>query len=433
MKEIIKNYFTSEENGLRILVAPTGSGKTYAWMEAVCDIIAQEKESLPKNKNKKKQKERKFFFITPLKRNLPVDEIKKKLVDRQLMSKDEADKLVLMLDSNVQTIMRNFEGVYKNIEKIRELCESEEYKSLKSQLIKIRKLNDNISQLKSKNCRTPETVDLEAYKKTLEEQLAQKIEPEFRKMLSRYVKAKCPPFNKKEREGREKYIRETLGLEWIEKLYPGTFLREKRIVFMSLDKFLSKNASIIHSGSYLWKDDQIVNSCVVIDEIDSTKEKIYDRIIESSQDGQDVIKLFLSCYMMLNEKDILDAIDGLHATDAGVETMEELKDISRTIYEEYSLNHRFVMEEDSNDKNKNKETKDLTMLSDFIFTSGESYTISNNSERVGQVWMTVKDDLTDQILYNRYLSAMLSHMPLIFYRNWANRDILYSFLTIPIP
>ena len=42
MKNIIKNFYESENNGFRVLVAPTGLGKTYAWTEAVCDMLSEE-------------------------------------------------------------------------------------------------------------------------------------------------------------------------------------------------------------------------------------------------------------------------------------------------------------------------------------------------------------------------------------------------------
>lgn len=371
IKNIIRDYFISEGNGLGILVAPTGSGKTSSWVEAVCDILEQEKEAGPVKDDKEKAK-RKFFFISPLKRNLPVAQLKKKLVDRKIMSPEEADRQVLMLDSNAGTILKHFEEVRPEIEKIGDIRENEKYINLRNLVTRINNLEKQISQHK--------TMDLEACKKVFEEHLAQKEEPEFRKALKGYVRKKGGSQVK-----REEYIRETPGLSWIEKLYPGTFLRDKRIIFMSLDKFLSKNTNIVGSDQYIWKSKHVRGSCLAIDEIDSTKERIYDRIIEDSCESRDVIRLFLSCHSMLTENDILNTIDGLRVTDYSKKRMEKLKNISHDIYTDYKLNYRFVLEEESD----RKEDNTMKKLPDFIFTSGVSHTISLSGKK-GQAWIIQK-------------------------------------------
>jgi len=80
MYQIIKNYCENENtNGLFLMDMPTGFGKTYSVLEYLFDSCQQEQ-----NKN------RLYFFITPLKKNLPSITVVKNGIsnDRQKQSID---------------------------------------------------------------------------------------------------------------------------------------------------------------------------------------------------------------------------------------------------------------------------------------------------------------------------------------------------------
>ena len=72
-----------------------------------------------------------------------------------------------------------------------------------------------------------------------EEKFREEIEPNFRKMLSNILKKYDSP------EQRLSAIKTDNKWKWVGKLYPSVFTREKQIIFMSMDKFLLKNAAII--------------------------------------------------------------------------------------------------------------------------------------------------------------------------------------------
>ena len=61
---------SEKENGLLLLDMPTGFGKTYSSIQYIFDFMINEK-----NANKK------LFFITTQKKNLPIDELTDKLTE----------------------------------------------------------------------------------------------------------------------------------------------------------------------------------------------------------------------------------------------------------------------------------------------------------------------------------------------------------------
>ena len=68
MYNVIKDYCENgSEVGLFLMDMPTGSGKTHSVLEYIFTAC-----QLEENKHKK------FFFITPLKKNLPLERFKKK-------------------------------------------------------------------------------------------------------------------------------------------------------------------------------------------------------------------------------------------------------------------------------------------------------------------------------------------------------------------
>lgn len=68
MFNTIHNYcYNGQNNGLLLLDMPTGSGKTYNVLNYIFE------ESI-----KEENKSKKFFFITTLKKNLPIKELEER-------------------------------------------------------------------------------------------------------------------------------------------------------------------------------------------------------------------------------------------------------------------------------------------------------------------------------------------------------------------
>lgn len=95
MRNTITEYISSYNisNGLLIADMPTGYGKTYNATRAIYDYIY------------KYNGERKQFFITTLKKNLPIDELKNTYSEN---SNEYFGKDVLVIKSNFDYIYENF-------------------------------------------------------------------------------------------------------------------------------------------------------------------------------------------------------------------------------------------------------------------------------------------------------------------------------------
>ena len=109
MYNCIKKYCeNSENNGLFLLDMPTGFGKTYNVIKYIADFVSD-----PANKDKK------VFFITTMKKNLPIDDLKKQLRD---IGRPELIKEILFLDSVSESAIMNYNGRMKIPYGIKKIC-----------------------------------------------------------------------------------------------------------------------------------------------------------------------------------------------------------------------------------------------------------------------------------------------------------------------
>lgn len=110
MKDVISNFCKNKENGLFLLDIPTDFGKTYNVLEFIFE-----------NYNREEYKNTKFFFITTLKKNLPLDELRERFIKTGKVS--EFDQIAIKLESNVESVINNFDTAYKTMpEFIRSDC-----------------------------------------------------------------------------------------------------------------------------------------------------------------------------------------------------------------------------------------------------------------------------------------------------------------------
>lgn len=103
MIKILNNY-CNKENGLFLFNPPTGSGKTHNILKW---IFENYKDYCKDN--------RKIFFLTNLKKNLPFDELKDNFFVPNNKELD-FDKNVLFLDSNSDSLLKNFTQVEDSID-----------------------------------------------------------------------------------------------------------------------------------------------------------------------------------------------------------------------------------------------------------------------------------------------------------------------------
>ena len=93
MYDIIKRYVENEnENGLLLVDMPTGSGKTYSAIEFIYNSCMN-----PDNKD------RKYIFVTTLKKNLPYEDLRKRFIESG--NEELCQEKVLVIDSNMDSVV----------------------------------------------------------------------------------------------------------------------------------------------------------------------------------------------------------------------------------------------------------------------------------------------------------------------------------------
>lgn len=339
MKSVIKNFCQSKENGLFLLDMPTGFGKTYN----VVEYIYENYDKL----------QGKIFFITASKKNLPREELRQKFEQNGKLK--EYDENVLFIDSNCNSLIDNWDDVKSYIPE---------------------KFRNNIYNNIDKNIKI-----FERFKNSHDEDIKNNIleklkdlDKEFRDFIENDLKQN---FNTpKKRKEKIKYDKE---YSWIGKLYPAVFTSDKKVIITSLDKFLLKNSTLIQPSYKFLSSDIINNSIIFIDEFDTSKERILNRIIEDGlKEKIDYIKLFNIIYSQLNTrvlpkellKDSKNQKEKIKKdnTKSIKNIFNNLKKISKEIFDEFNLEFNYKTRGTINDRN-------------FLFSDYRYHSILRNNKK----------------------------------------------------
>lgn len=121
MYNVIKRFVENESNnGLILIDMPTGSGKTFSAVEYIFDSCLREE-----NKN------RKYIFVTTLKKNLPIDDLRQRFKDAGRT--DLFSEKVLLIDSNMDSVVNGWSEEVRNSIPF-ELRKTDEYKRFANDL-----------------------------------------------------------------------------------------------------------------------------------------------------------------------------------------------------------------------------------------------------------------------------------------------------------
>lgn len=326
MYSAIKRYCENERNnGLYLLDMPTGFGKTYNVIKYIFDAATDEVN-----------KDRRYFFITTLKKNLPSSEL-----EEWFQNAGKADlfkKKFLFIDSNVDCAVEHLTKKVRNSIP-NDIKKTDEYKNFDKGIALIQ------SQDKDSN--------LKAFVSSIQDTLRTKTEPAFRKMLQALLAKEYPTIEK-----RMYAIKTEKRWQWLGELYPAVFTKDRQIIFMTVDKFLSRNATIVEPSYMFYNSNIIDNAIIFIDEFDATKETILKNIIQNGlRDRIDYVDLFLSIYSALQTASFPAALTQPSQKRKGSEyankTLESvidgIREKANIIYETYSLqfNHRTNVAESS--------------------------------------------------------------------------------------
>ncbi|MCP2730602.1 hypothetical protein [Limnofasciculus baicalensis] len=312
MEKILNEYCKQCHPGLLLLSMPTGFGKTYNVLNF---IYSNYKEFAAEN--------RKIFFITNLKKNLPFGDLKKRFVDN--LNEDDFEKYVLFIDANFETVINNILAIEKEIP---EQFKTASYFNLKR----------NVEH--SQNKGLPGTV-----RSDINMKIRKELEPVFRKSIKDTLDEKF-----KTKEARLSAIKNNQDYQWIGKIYPAVFTDERSVLFLSIDKFLVKNTTLVEPSYYF--HERLINKAVIfIDEFDSTKENILKNIIESGlRHRVDLLDLFLNIHNHLMQNECPEALlkesEWRKQKSSGGtnwpplrEQIELLRQKANEIFKEYQLQH----------------------------------------------------------------------------------------------
>ena len=346
MYTAIKNYCENEQqNGLFLMDMPTGYGKTYNVIKYIFDA-----STAPENKN------RRYFFITTLKKNLPIKELEQWFVDA---GKEERFKeKFLFIDSNVDCVIEHFTAEVKN-EIPYDIKKTDEYKQYSNIIEFLQNDNEQLQEIAGAG--------------SIKDNFRSKTEPAFRNMLQARLLKEYPTVEK-----RIYAIKTDKKWQWLGKLYPSVFTRDRQIIFMSMDKFLSRNATIVEPSYMFYNSNIIDNAIIFIDEFDATKETLLKNVIQNGlRDKIDYVELFSSIHSSLQTNAFPAALttpsqqrkNGKYADQSLPGIIDGIRDKADTIYKKFSLqfSHKTLEQTDESAHN-------------FLFQDHQFHSILNGNK-----------------------------------------------------
>lgn len=341
---------------------PTGFGKTHNVIQYIFEASLK-----PENKDKK------YFFITNLKKNLPEKELRD-LFEKKGMGKEFEEKF-LYLNSNAELAIEGYskhQGLASRIP--RELWDWDETKFF------FQDLKDIVTQRKKSNHANNSS--------SLENTFATKIEPDFRHKVEKLLKSEF-----KKVEDRHKAIEIDERWKWLGELYESTKTRSKQIIILSAKKFVTKNSTIVDSPYLFYANDIINNAIVFIDEFDAVKKDFLDNIIEDGIREQiDYIDLFLDIHGVLQtkifQKDLARKSKWYLSKKYGAKPVESIiegfRENADRIFENYNLSCD-IRTDRNQDISKN-----------FLFQDSQYHAITNDKKLISIAYN--EDEFLNEIL-----------------------------------
>lgn len=347
-------------NGLLLIDMPTGFGKTHNVIEYICEKA-------------KSDPAQKIFFVTSLKKNLPIndnnwmDKLKGKLTPAVYNDR------VLFIDSNSETIIENLSKVEKDIPF--EIKSTELFKTMKYDVDFI--------------------IGNPKYSMPIKEHLRREVEPKFRRYLAALLKKEYKTVSE-----RLKAIETDNKWKWVQKLYPAVFTSKRSVIFMSMDKFLGYNDTIVEP-SYRFITNKIIDKAIIfIDEFDATKETILKSIVQDDfRNRIDYIKLMNTVYSALTTRSIpsemLQMPRSFYVNKKSnylesKEVMARLRSRAEAIYQKYSLNYNYKTSDSAADETNN-----------FLFHDYKHHSILRDEKNN---FVSVRKDDTDRLCRIDFIS-----------------------------
>ena len=135
MKQAIVNFCKSMDTGLFLLDMPTGFGKTYSVLDFMVD-----------NYDAPEFKDKKIFFVTTLKKNLPDKELREYFARRG--KADDYDKYCLRIEANADMVVQKLDELYRARKIPPTITMKQEFKDLHGSVKLLNEYRDKKRELK---------------------------------------------------------------------------------------------------------------------------------------------------------------------------------------------------------------------------------------------------------------------------------------------
>lgn len=315
MQCAVEKFVKAKENGLCLIDMPTGSGKTYLTGKIIGGFIREEILQDVKT----------IIYLTPQKKNIDdiFNDVKRDFSDNPSLF----DANVLRIYANYESVLDKFLEVYDKIPyaiQNRQSC-----KDLKKQ---IELYNDLLNR----------NIPKDILDSTLAE-IRKHYEVAFRKDLAEEL-------SKIAKNKREKKIKlNSKEYSWIKVLYPACLTEDRKVLFMTVDKFVSGNDPIISKSYRFISHSKTKNALIFIDEFDATKDGLLNQEIQNCTDYKmDLIKLFSSISNTLKGREFPLSIfaNSLDEDDktSSIYQFNKMKKYFEEVEEKYNLNYLFKLD-----------------------------------------------------------------------------------------
>lgn len=374
MKQAIVNFCKSTDTGLFLLDMPTGFGKTYSVLEFMVDYYDS-----PEFKDKK------IFFVTTLKKNLPDKELREHFARRG--KADDYDKYCLRIEANADMVVEKLDELYRARKIPAAITMKQEFKDLHGSVKLLNEYRDKKRELKG----TSKDI-INVLCKNAEDAIRKQQEGAFRKVIESELKQFRTPKEKL------KNIANNLDYHWIGELYPAVYTREKRIVFMSMDKFFLGNTTIIEPTYSFYNNDITKNAIIFIDEFDATRDRLLNQIITRGLENHiDYLGLFHRVYASLKTRDFPAELttasklqqaylDEHKNAKNPMEIIERFGGVFDETYDRFAMQYSFKTEEDGKgDRSRNFIFNDLQFHS--VFEGENAFIDIDTDMKAKQNWL----------------------------------------------
>lgn len=345
MKGLLEKFCNDKDrtNGLLLVDLPTGFGKTYT----VAEYIADNYDKI----------DGKIIFVTQLKKNFPEADLRKCFKERG--KEHILDEQMLIIENNVDNLCKNFGAVKEELKKYN-ICDRALLWKIEREITILNSddLDENSLFLKQQ----------------AREDLQENSEREFRNKVSAYLMRKADGKERTKKERRD-LVRSDPAYSWIAKLYPTVRAFDKQILIMSLDKFLLRFSTIVEPPFIIPESAEFLkNGVVFIDEFDTSKDVVLNRIIEDGLSNYiAVLELFRLIETRLNSdtkftKKLLEQSErNLNKENwlSPAEIIDNFKERANEIAKQYNLQFLHKLDDNRNSKVS------------FLFQDYQTHTIVN--------------------------------------------------------